>query len=221
MASTESCEKSVDTECIEEEKRGFTVASSRPPYPIPKDEIPCTRHAHLTIRYREGDGRGVYATSDIPCGTTVETSPFLILTDREIQETPLVHYTYAMTVVVAHDEQRRDDGTTSSRSSGVQKVQALALGLGSLFNHSDTPNVGWYMNKQEGYIAYRTTRDINKGEALEICYGDASWMPGYATSRHIQATTKDESDDDDDNEIQRDIFGIPLSTTIDPHSATT
>ena len=125
-----------------------------PPYPIPSTAIPCS-NASLEIRYHSGNGRGVYAKSAIPRNTLIETSPLLYFTESQIVKNPLRHYTYAL----------------------PGGIQALALGLGSMFNHRDPdPNVGWYLNRQEGFITYKTAREVEAGEELTIHYGDVTWM---------------------------------------------
>lgn len=54
----------------------------------------------------------------------------------------------------------------------VIKTQAVALGLGSLFNHSTlNPNVGWERNLDAQCITYRALRGIRAGEELCINYG--------------------------------------------------
>ena len=51
-------------------------------------------------------------------------------------------------------------------------TQALALGLGSMFNHSTRDqNVGWKRNTETDVIVYTTLRDIKAGEELCISYG--------------------------------------------------
>ncbi|KIW96885.1 uncharacterized protein Z519_02276 [Cladophialophora bantiana CBS 173.52] len=51
-------------------------------------------------------------------------------------------------------------------------VQALALGLGSMFNHSTRDqNVGWKRNTETDVIVYTALRDIKAGEELCISYG--------------------------------------------------
>ena len=58
-------------------------------------------------------------------------------------------------------------------------TQALALGLGSMFNHSTLhQNVGWKRNTETDVIVYTALRDIKKGEELCISYGSARlWFP--------------------------------------------
>jgi SET domain-containing protein len=51
-------------------------------------------------------------------------------------------------------------------------TQALALGLGSMFNHSaKRTNVRWKRDTERDYIVYTSTRDIDAGEELLISYG--------------------------------------------------
>lgn len=53
-------------------------------------------------------------------------------------------------------------------------TQALALGLGSMFNHSTrAQNVGWKRNTDIDVIIYTALRDIKAGEELCISYGSA------------------------------------------------
>lgn len=53
-------------------------------------------------------------------------------------------------------------------------TQALALGLGSMFNHSTlAQNVGWKRNTETDVIVYTALRDIKAGEELCISYGSA------------------------------------------------
>lgn len=51
-------------------------------------------------------------------------------------------------------------------------TQALALGLGSMFNHSTrAQNVRWSRNTEQDYIIYTSICDIQAGEELCISYG--------------------------------------------------
>jgi uncharacterized protein len=55
-------------------------------------------------------------------------------------------------------------------------TQALALGLGSLFNHSRHQNVGFQRDVQRQCIIYTTLREIAAGEELCISYGSHLWF---------------------------------------------
>lgn len=59
-----------------------------------------------------------------------------------------------------------------SRTRKVTQTQAVALGLGSLFNHSThDQNVGWSRDLGAQCIVYRALHDIRAGEELCISYG--------------------------------------------------
>lgn len=51
-------------------------------------------------------------------------------------------------------------------------TQAVVLGLGSMFNHSNIhQNVGWERDLANKLITYTSLRDIKEGEELCISYG--------------------------------------------------
>lgn len=68
----------------------------------------------------------------------------------------------------------------------------MALGLGSMFNHSTrAQNVGWKRNPELEVIVYTALRDIKAGEELCISYGHARlWFE--------DADAKNDRDSDDD-----------------------
>jgi tRNA-specific adenosine deaminase 3 len=53
---------------------------------------------------------------------------------------------------------------------------ALALGLGSLFNHSSHPNVTYVIDPVDECIRYTSTRTVNPEEELCIFYGHKLWF---------------------------------------------
>ncbi|CCA73599.1 hypothetical protein PIIN_07551 [Serendipita indica DSM 11827] len=121
----------------------------------------CTPHLNphgLEIRMHPTKGRGVYASRPISVGTVVEISPVLLFGREEYENhgkhTLLDHYTF----VWGNGE------------------MALPLGLGSLFNHSSSPNVNYIKKKDMGYIEYTAARDLHVGEELCIFYGPNLWF---------------------------------------------
>lgn len=99
----------------------------------------------------------MFALRRIPAHTLLEVSPVLLLPTTDLQHTAhtvLEHYTYTWPVA--------GGGTT----------QALALGLGSLFNHSSRrQNVVWRRDVAGLVIRYVTAREVEAGEELCISYG--------------------------------------------------
>ncbi|KAJ4520041.1 SET domain-containing protein 7 [Exophiala dermatitidis] len=74
-------------------------------------------------------------------------------------------------------------------------TQALALGLGSMFNHSiRQQNVGWKRNTETDVIVYTALRDIKAGEELCISYGSARLWFDDADARNGLDIDDDEND---------------------------
>ena len=94
-------------------------------------------------------GRGVYTSEDIPSGKTVEVVPVILLPLKSqpfpAQIRRLV-YNWSKTHV------------------------ALALGYGSLYNHSDQPNLVFTRGKNDLSFLFKTLRAIAAGEQLTISY---------------------------------------------------
>ncbi|KAJ3788392.1 cytidine deaminase-like protein [Lentinula aff. detonsa] len=110
------------------------------------------------IRHSEDKGKGVYASQKIQRNTVIEISPVLFVGIAEYEQhgnfDALDHHTY-----------KWKDGR-----------MAVALGLGSLFNHSNTPNVSYTMDPQTDSIRYETARDIYPDEELCIFYDHKVWF---------------------------------------------
>ncbi|EEB08338.1 histone lysine methyltransferase Set7 [Schizosaccharomyces japonicus yFS275] len=121
------------------------------------DVIPVLRNA-LEVRIVPGKGRGVFTLAKIPCQQCIEISPVIVFSEDEYakhgQYTVLNEFTYFW----------------------KGKNQALALGLGSLFNHSRNPNVCWIKDEDAQVIRYYTIRDIQSDEELCISYGNHVWF---------------------------------------------
>lgn len=52
----------------------------------------------------------------------------------------------------------------------------LALGVGSLFNHSGRPNLDYRIDSAQLLITYIAARNIQADEELTIFYGDKLWF---------------------------------------------
>src|SRR5687768_11630969 len=113
----------------------------------------CTRMS-LVVRQYKGVGRGVYSTEPFRRGDVVEVSPVVVLSAKDW---------------------KRARGTTLERyvfawgPSG--RANAVPLGLGGVFNHSDDPNLDFVLNRGDESIIFRARRHIPAGEQLTINYG--------------------------------------------------
>ncbi|KAI0042159.1 hypothetical protein FA95DRAFT_1500442 [Auriscalpium vulgare] len=126
------------------------------------------------IQHLDGKGRGVFASRAIPAQSLIEISPVLLFSASEYEahgkHTVLDHYTF-----------KWRDGR-----------MALALGLGSLFNHSESPNVSYVLDRTTESIRYTTTRAVKPDEELCIFYGSKLWFDPVDRSPHISPDAKTE-----------------------------
>jgi uncharacterized protein len=153
----------------------------------------------------------VFATRHISASVTIDISPVLLMPNHESEGTTLAHYTYtwpAKEDIVTAEPQftvlLSTSGTVSSSTSGDVAApksprQALALGLGSMFNHKRIPNVAWERSILTQSIRYFTLRDIEEGEELCISYGPKLWF--------IDVDGSEEDPDGDDGFLSKvDVF---------------
>ncbi|WFD43261.1 tRNA-specific adenosine deaminase subunit tad3 [Malassezia psittaci] len=152
---------------------------------IQKD-VPCevvTPHLNkfdLIICDTPNAGRGVFASKNIARDIVVEVSPVLLFDPTEYRDhgkyTVLDSYTFVW--------EKREKGST----------MALALGLGSLFNHSCNPNISYELDKSAHCIRYRTAREISAGDELCISYGPGTmwWEEASTQPQTPPATETDE-----------------------------
>lgn len=98
-------------------------------------------------------GRGVFANVNIKKRVIVEISPCLRFDKYDndiIQDTVLRFYVF---------------------SGETKRINVLALGIGSLFNHSKTPNVKYEYDVKRNVMVFTAKRKIHRGEQLFIDYG--------------------------------------------------
>ena len=96
-------------------------------------------------------GRGVFTGAEIPAGTTIELAPVILLSaeDRKaIHETRL------------HDYYFQWDGDRA----------AIALGYGSLYNHSDQANAEFELDYAFEQIRFVAQSDIPAGAEITTDY---------------------------------------------------
>ncbi|WP_437204367.1 SET domain-containing protein [Planctomicrobium sp. SH664] len=101
----------------------------------------------VEIRYTKHKGRGVFARRDIRKGTIIERVPVIVVTWEQIEDSELASYAYSWTDTKA----------------------AIALGYGSLYNHSFKPNA-YYQDEGRQTKVYTAVRNITAGEEITINY---------------------------------------------------
>ncbi|WP_342506588.1 SET domain-containing protein [Sporosarcina sp. FSL K6-2383] len=100
-------------------------------------------------------GRGIYATRDIKTGEIIEVSPVLISHKNEwkyLQKTILFDYCFTW-------------------GNNYEHI-AIALGYGSLYNHSYTPNATFDNNTDNLSIDFYALDDIKMGDEITINYNE-------------------------------------------------
>jgi SET domain-containing protein len=107
----------------------------------------------LEVRVIEGKGRGVFAKRSFKEGDLIERACVIPLSAQEEPiDKCLVLYNY-----------------TFGWGPGL-KYSAIALGYGSLYNHSYTPNA-YYVPREEGmYIDFVAYKDITPGQEITVNY---------------------------------------------------
>lgn len=106
----------------------------------------------LTILDIPGKGRGVVALSEFEPGDVIEDCPVLVISGEDschIDQTSLYNYYW---------EWKGD-------------AVALALGYGSLYNHSDMPNARVMKNYETSTMKILCMKSIKPGEEISVHYG--------------------------------------------------
>src|SRR4051794_26151771 len=107
----------------------------------------------IYVRKVRGMGRGVFAGKPFRKGETIEVCPVILLPRRqerkcvgEILEKYIFHWP-------------KDD-----------HVAAIALGYGSMYNHSPNANAKFAPRLRTGDVVFKAARDIGTGEQIFIDY---------------------------------------------------
>lgn len=96
-------------------------------------------------------GLGVFADEDIKKGEIIEKAPLLLMSMKEFEhiiKTKLYYYFFEYT----------------------NKHFAIALGYGSLYNHSYTPNARYLYNYKNKHFKIIAISNIKKGEEILFNY---------------------------------------------------
>lgn len=108
----------------------------------------------LHVQDVAGKGRGVFSTTDLAAGTTIEVSPVIVMSGEErkkLDETLLHDYIFEW----------EPEG---------QKLCCMAQGYISVYNHSDEANCEYYMHYKDEVIEIKTMKAVTAGEELCINY---------------------------------------------------
>lgn len=117
-------------------------------------KMPLTASSLIEVKRAPGKGRGVFARQFIAAGTVFERVPLLVIPAREIPDDPNASLLWSYIFEYGR-------GTV-----------ALALGFGSLYNHSYEPNAR-YDDAGMQIKEFTALRDIHAGEEITINYNGA------------------------------------------------
>ena len=109
----------------------------------------------IVMRNTDKYGRGIFTDRYIKKGELIEEAPVIIIPKQEwkqMRKSVLLNYVFRW-----------------------GKDKAIALGYGSLFNHSFTPNAKYITNIKNQTIDFYARQDIQKEEEILVNYnGDPS-----------------------------------------------
>lgn len=107
----------------------------------------------LEVRQTKSKGRGVFTTKNIPKGKIIEICQIIELPEEDtpsIDATKLYNYYF-------------------NWGKKLNKV-AIALGFGSLYNHSYRPNAVYEKDFNRNILIFRCLSDIQAGEEITVNY---------------------------------------------------
>lgn len=115
----------------------------------------------IGIKNTPKKGLGVFATKDIKKGEVIEICPLILISQDDfelISRTKLGLYVY-------------DDAFNFNNSTYSSGGVVLALGYGSIYNHSRRPNADWRRTSTRT-AEFFSTKDIKAGQEICVDYGE-------------------------------------------------
>lgn len=100
-------------------------------------------------------GRGVFADKEFAKGELIEVCPVLLFTEHDSHMAWVAHASILERYYFDYDKEH----------------SCLALGYGSLYNHSKNPNADYSSNTKEREIVIYARKKIKKGDQVFINYG--------------------------------------------------
>lgn len=115
----------------------------------------------IELRKSSIHGWGVFAKDDILPDEILEEVPFLILPINKGEISSLfIDYRF-------------------NYPSGDWRYQVLPMGFACYYNHSNSPNAGWYTDDENEIFVFKTNQFIKKDQEILVYYGDVNyWNDG-------------------------------------------
>ena len=114
-----------------------------------------TRSDLVEIRSAERMGRGVFAVSHISADTLLFSDPVMLVPEEQCPKGSVLDAIVFLWSAVMED--------------GLN-LNAIVLGLGTMLNHSKSPNVIVYFDQDPDRVDFYALRDIEPGEQLTHDY---------------------------------------------------
>tara|TARA_B100001248_G_C27236611_1_gene387384 strand:+ start:298 stop:735 length:438 start_codon:yes stop_codon:yes gene_type:complete len=105
----------------------------------------------IEVRKSNIHNKGVFTNYHIKKGKLVEIAPYIKLDDKNSVSDYVYNYTKDNTI-------------------------CLVFGYGSIYNHSDKPNIKFYVDPKNLNFEYYASKDIKKNEELFVNYGSKYWI---------------------------------------------
>lgn len=118
----------------------------------------------VEVRDAAGMGRGVFAVSHIPADTLLFSNPVVLVPEAQCPNGSVLDaYVFLWSSIM-------EDGLN---------MNAIVLGLGTLLNHSKSPNVIVYFEQNPDRIDFYALQDIQPGEQLTQDYNYDAYPEGW------------------------------------------
>ena len=122
----------------------------------------------IELRKSPIHGWGVFAKENIQQNELLEEIPFLILPINKGETSSLfIDYRYNF-------------------PSGNWKYQVMAMGFAAYYNHSNTPNAGWYTDEENEIFVFITNKFIQKDSEIFTYYGDIDYWNDGRTHTEVK-----------------------------------
>lgn len=135
-----------------------------------KKKISLDRKKNLYLKEVPKKGRGVFCTTNIRAGEILETTPAILLNEKDtltVDKTALVNYTFVMGGITKRLRQKNGIKDTADCSSVI-------MGIASFCNHGEVQNAEIIWQEDQGTLYYMLKAIKNIPKDTEICtsYGD-------------------------------------------------
>lgn len=118
--------------------------------------LPIGAQVPLVVRRTEARGRGVFAGAPIAEGTLIERCAVIVVPPQDVEAL-----------------NRTQLGSYHFQWGGTREASAIALGLGSLYNHAHDPNAIYVRRYEDEVIEFVLLRAIAEGEEITVSYNGA------------------------------------------------